>query len=110
MEFLTDLGFENAPSVDELATGESTFYFTLSSEQLDQLTSDVLLVYHDSEEAQADFADRPGVDTMEQVRQGTVAEVTGQDVVSSVSPPTALSLTYGLDDFVDALAQATDAG
>jgi iron complex transport system substrate-binding protein len=106
VEFLTDLGFENAPSVTDLYNGDISFYFTLSSEQLDQLTSDVLLVYHDSEEAQAEFADRPGVDTMEQVQQDRVAEVTGQDVVSSVSPPTALSLTYSLDEYVDALSEA----
>jgi iron complex transport system substrate-binding protein len=106
VEFLTDLGFENAPSVTDLDNGDISFYYTLSSEQLDQLTSDVLLVYHDSEEAQADFADRPGIDTMEQVRQDRVAEVTGQAVVSSVSPPTALSLTYSLDEYVDALSEA----
>jgi iron complex transport system substrate-binding protein len=106
VEFLTDLGFENAPSVTDLYNGDISFYYTLSSEQLDQLTSDVLLVYHDSEEAQAGFADRPGIDTMEQVQQDRVAEVTGQDVVSSVSPPTALSLTYSLDDYVAALSEA----
>lgn len=106
VEFLTDLGFEHAPSVTELYTGDISFFYTLSSEQLDQLTSDVLLVYHDSEEAQDEFADRPGVETMAQVREDRVAEVTGQDVVSSVSPPTALSLTYSLDEYVAALSAA----
>jgi iron complex transport system substrate-binding protein len=106
VEFLTDLGFENAPSVTDLDNGDISFYYTLSSEQLDQLTSDVLLVYHDFEEAQADFVDRPGIDTMEQVQQDRVAEVTGEAVVSSVSPPTALSLTYSLDDYVAALSEA----
>lgn len=110
VEFLTDLGFEDAPSVDELATDDASFFYTLSSEQLDQLSSDVLLVYHDSPEAQAEFAGRPGVDTMSQVQDGAVAEVTGQDVVSSVSPPTALSLDYSLDDYVDALSKAANAG
>ena len=43
---------------------------------------------------------------MQQFQDGTVASVVGRPTVSSVSPPTALSLTWGLDDFVAALAGA----
>src|SRR5690606_27714506 len=42
-EFAEALGMVTAPSVEELATDEATFYFTLSYEQLDKLTSDVLV-------------------------------------------------------------------
>ena len=35
------LGLENAPAVDELANGDSPFYYTLSYEQLDKLDSDI---------------------------------------------------------------------
>ena len=45
VQFLEDLGFKVAPSVDDLDTGESTFYYTLSTENVDRLTSDVLLSY-----------------------------------------------------------------
>jgi iron complex transport system substrate-binding protein len=35
-----------------------------------------------------------------------VAEVNGTELIAAVSPPTALSLTWGLDDYVEALSAA----
>jgi iron complex transport system substrate-binding protein len=46
---------------------------------------------------------------MEQVRRGAVAQVVGSEFIASVSPPTALSLTWGLDTYVEALAGAAAA-
>ena len=109
VQFLEDLGFTVAPSVDELDTGESTFYYTLSTENVDQLDSDVLLSYAPSEERADEIAADPTYQAMEQLREDRVATVAGEAVVSSVSPPTALSLTYSLDTFVEALAGAVSA-
>jgi iron complex transport system substrate-binding protein len=107
VQFLEDLGFETAPSVGELDTEESTFFYTLSYENVDQLTSDVLLSYADSDKTQQAFLNSASTKTMEQHDDGTIAEATGEELVASVSPPTALSLTWGLDDYVDLLAKAT---
>lgn len=109
VEFTEDLGFTTAPSVTELDTGESTFYFTLSHERLDDLTSDVVVAYADTQEALDAFLASPAAGTMDQVRRGAVAGVVGQDLVASVSPPTALSLTWGMDAYVEALAAAVGA-
>ena len=106
VQFLEDLGFELAPSVDELDTEESTFFYTLSYERVDQLTSDVLLSYADSEKTQAAFRSSASTKTMQQYDAGTIAEATGEELVASVSPPTALSLTWGLDDYVSLLSEA----
>jgi iron complex transport system substrate-binding protein len=106
VQFLEDLGFELAPSVDELDTEESTFFYTLSYEKVDQLTSDVLLSYADSEKTQAAFRSSASTKTMQQYGAGTIAEATGEELVASVSPPTALSLTWGLDDYVELLSEA----
>ncbi|MFB2597485.1 iron-siderophore ABC transporter substrate-binding protein [Herbiconiux sp. P17] len=107
VEFLLDLGFENAPSVDELANGDATFYYTLSYEQLDKLDSDVVLSYSDGQ-AEADaFLTAPQTSVIPAVAAGHVAQVVGTSYVSAVSPPTALSLPWGLDSLVDALASAT---
>lgn len=106
VQFLEDLGFTVADSVGELDTGEATFFYTLSAERLDELTSDVLLSYSDDDSARAAVEKDPAAAAMTQFQDGAVAHVVGQDVVSSVSPPTALSLTWGLDTFVDALAEA----
>lgn len=106
VEFLEDLGFTLAPSVDELDTEEASFYYTISPEVVDQLTSDVLLSYVPNDEAAAAIDADPTYQVMSQFQEDRVATVVGEAVVSSVSPPTALSLTWGLDAFVDALVPA----
>lgn len=103
-EFTEDLGLVTAPSVTDLDTGESTFYFTLSHERLDELTSDILVAYADTPEALEAFLSSAAAGTMPQVQQGAVAGVVGQAFIASVSPPTALSLTWGLADYVEVLA------
>ena len=55
-------------------------------------------------------AEDPTYQKMQQFQDGTVADVVGEANVSSVSPPTALSLGYSLDTFVEALAGAVPAG
>jgi iron complex transport system substrate-binding protein len=108
--FTLDLGLESASSVNALSTGESTFYFTLSKERLGELTSDILVSYADTPEASAAFLDSAPAQLMEQVRRGAVAEVVGAELIAAVSPPTALSLMWGLDEYVDVLAAAARAG
>lgn len=109
VEFTLDLGLESAPSVEDLAEGGETFYYTLSQERLGELTSDVLVSYADTEEASQAFLSSPAAQTMPQVQAGTVAEVIGTEFIAAVSPPTALSLTWGLDEYVDILAEAAQA-
>lgn len=106
VEFTEDLGLVTAPSVTALDTGESTFYYTLSHERLDELTSDVLVAYADTRASLDAFLASSAAGTMPQVQRGTVAGIVGQAFIASVSPPTALSLTWGLDDYVQVLAQA----
>lgn len=108
VQFLEDLGFEVAPSVDKLETGEDTFFYTISYEESDKLTSDVLVSYADSEEQAAKVRDAASTKAMQQAKNGTIAEITGASLVASISPPTALSLTWGLDDFVTALSEAAN--
>ena len=110
VEFLSALGLEDAPAVAELANGDSPFYYTLSYEQLDQLDSDLIISYHDTqEEADAFLASAP-IQAIPAVSRGQVAQVVGTELIAAVSPPTALSLTYGLDELVASLSAAAQAG
>ncbi|MFC4224470.1 iron-siderophore ABC transporter substrate-binding protein [Lysinibacter cavernae] len=109
VEFTEDLGFKTATSVTELDTGESTFFYTLSHEKLDSLTSDLLISYADTQEDSDAFLASSPAQAMSQVTENRVAQVVGKDFIASVSPPTALSLTWGLDNYVDILAQAVAA-
>lgn len=107
--FLLDLGLESAPAVEELANGESSFYYTLSYEQLDRLESDVVVSYHDTEaEAQA-FLESPAIGAVPAVGRGAVAQVVGTELIAAVSPPTALSVTWGLEELVASLSSAAAA-
>jgi iron complex transport system substrate-binding protein len=111
--FTLDLGLTMAPSVDALANGDETFYYTLSKEKLGELTSDILVSYADTDAGSKAFLTSPAAQLMAQVEAGHVAEVVGTEFIASVSPPTALSLTWGLDDYVKILskaAKAVDAG
>jgi iron complex transport system substrate-binding protein len=106
--FLLDLGFTSAPSVDELANGDSTFYYTLSYEQLDKLESDVILAYAGTEEDASAFQESPQDAVIPAVASGNYGQLVGADRVAAVSPPTALSATWGLDELVDTLAEAVE--
>jgi iron complex transport system substrate-binding protein len=108
VEFLVDLGMESAASVDELATDESTFYFTLSYERLGELRSDILLNFADTQDASTSFLNSDHAKLMQQVKDGTVAEVVGPEFIASVSPPTALSLTWGLEEYVAILSATAE--
>lgn len=109
VQFTLDLGLKSAPSVEQLAGGGETFYYTLSRERLAELTSDILVSYADTAEASKAFLTSPPAKTMTQVQRGTVAEVIGTEFIAAVSPPTALSLTWGLEEYVAALAKAAKA-
>ncbi|KDE12375.1 iron-siderophore ABC transporter substrate-binding protein [Rhodococcus aetherivorans] len=108
VEFLTDLGLVSAPSVAELSTDESSFYFTLSFEEAGKLTSDILLSYADDAAAQERTLAQPWARTMGQVTDGRVAKVNGTELIAAVSPPTVLSLTWGIDAYLEALAAAAE--
>lgn len=107
VEFMLDLGFTSAPSVDTLANGDSTFFYTLSYEQLDKLDADVVVSYSETQAEADDFLTSSKDLAIPAVKAGNVAQVVGADVVASVSPPTALSLTWGIDRLVEQLAAAT---
>ena len=106
--FTEDLGLQTAPAVEQLASGDETFYYTLSEERLAELDSDILVTYADSAQTSSAFLSSAPARVMEQVERGSVAQVVGTELIAAVSPPTALSITYGLEDYVDALAAAAD--
>lgn len=105
---LTRLGFEIAPSVDELDTSKGGFYYDLTWEKADELTSDVVVSYHNTDEEAAALAKDRRALAVPAVKAGHVAQVVGPVNVSAVSPPTALSFTWeqGMPALIDELAEA----
>jgi iron complex transport system substrate-binding protein len=109
VQFVEALGLVSADSVEQLANGDSTFYYTLSYEQLGELTSDILVSFADTPDASETFLASEQAQLLPQVRAGAVAEVTGEELVAAVSPPTALSLSWGVDEYVSSLTAAAQA-
>lgn len=105
-EFTTGIGFELAPALDALDTDEATFYTTVSPENADQLEADVIVLYADSQEAMDTFLESEAGQLLPQQETGAIAQIVGVEQVASMSPPTALSLPWGLDSYIETLAAA----
>ncbi|MDC9824327.1 iron-siderophore ABC transporter substrate-binding protein [Devosia sp. ZB163] len=109
VRFLVDAGLASAPSVAELAKGQDLF-FTLSFENLDQLTGDVLVSYFETPETAAAFFGNSVIALAPQVTKGAVARIVGAELINSVSPPSALSLKWGYPQYIKLIADAVRAG
>jgi len=108
VEILEDLGFTSAPSVTELDAGESTFYTTVSSENLDRIDADVLFTQAEAQSDIDDFLASDRAALIPAVAAGAVAPIVGEENVAAISP-TALSLPWILPQMVEQLAQAAAA-
>jgi iron complex transport system substrate-binding protein len=109
VKYVEDLGLELAPGVNEQdpAKGQG-FYYGLSYETFDTLNPDILITYFETDQQQADFVAKPGVAGSAVVSKGAVAPIIGQEFVYSVSPPTGLSLQWGLVRYLELLAKAAE--
>ncbi|SHG03474.1 iron complex transport system substrate-binding protein [Jatrophihabitans endophyticus] len=104
--FMLDLGPSSAPSVDALANGKESFYYTLSHELVDQIDSDILVTYADTPALLKTFLAKPYAKGIPAVKTGAVAAIVGTEKVAAVSPPTAVSLPGALPGLVDTLSAA----
>jgi iron complex transport system substrate-binding protein len=109
VKYVEDIGLVLAPGVNEQdpAKGQG-FYYGLSYETFDTLDPDVLITYFENDQQNADFLAKPGVATSRAVSKGAVAAIIGQEFVYSVSPPTGLSLQWGLAKYLELLAKAAE--
>jgi len=106
MKFLTDIGMVLAPSVTELSPKDGSFYYPLSYELFDRLTSDVLITYYETQEASDEFFAKPYAQSQPQYVKGAFASLVGIEYVAAVSPPSALSLRWGYPHYAQTIAQA----
>lgn len=103
---MTDLGFEIAPAVDQDTDLEGVPAYELSYEELDKLEADLLVSYHSTQDDADAFLDKPEMQAIPAVAAGRVAQVVGNEYISAVSPPNALSIEWGMQALIDALTTA----
>lgn len=106
VEILEDLGFTTPDGIIDLDTGESTFYTTVSYENLDQIDAQVIFTQAEEQSALDEFVASDRGRLIPAVAQGAVASIVGEENVAAVSP-TALSLPWLLPTMVEQLADAT---
>jgi len=106
MKFLTDIGLVLAPSVTELSPKDGSFFYPLSYELFDQLKSDILITYYETQAASDEFFAKPYAQNQPQYQKGAFASLVGVEYVAAVSPPTALSLRWGFPHYAEVIAAA----
>lgn len=107
MTFLEDAGLTLAPSVAQLGDVNS-FYYSLSFERANELTSDIYITYADTDADAEAFFGHPAMARTPQVRSGAIASMVGPELINSVSPPSALSLKWGYPEYIRRISEAVD--
>lgn len=109
VEMLTDLGMEPSASVSELDTDpDDSFFFQVSYENLQEIETDVLVMYFADEASLEEFTSDPLVAAMPAVQEGRFAPIVGEDFVMASSAPTVLSIPWMLDRYVPELVAAAE--
>ena len=109
VSFLEDLGMQMPASVVDASEGVEGFYTSVSAENADLFDDvDVIVTYGDDALLTA-MQDDPLLGTIPAVESGAVALLEdGSPLAAAFSPPSPLSLDWGLDDYVTILGAAAD--
>ncbi|SMQ63260.1 iron complex transport system substrate-binding protein [Devosia lucknowensis] len=108
MKFLTDFGMVMNPSVSALAPGDDAFYYPLSYELFDQLEADIFITYYEEQDALDAWLATPQAQNYPPIAKGGLAALVGTENVASVSPPSILSLRWGLPRYLQVLGDAAE--
>ncbi|GAB2611475.1 ABC transporter substrate-binding protein [Paractinoplanes abujensis] len=103
VDFLTKLGFQNAPAIEALK--KDSFYITLSNEQLDLANADVTVVFL----IQATLDQVKGdklFQAVPSVKAGHVAYMDDKDISNAFSSSSVAGLSYAVDKVTPLLAAA----
>lgn len=109
MKFLTDFGLVMNPSVAALAPEGDAFYYPLSYELFDQLEADIFITYYEDQTALDEWLATPQAQNYPPIVNGGLAALVGTENVASVSPPSILSLRWGLPRYLEILSAAARA-
>ncbi len=107
--YLTDLGLTAADSVKKLSEGSTSFYENISAENADTLSDVDVVVTYGTPELLTQLQADPLLGAIPAIKRGSVALIEdGSPLSAAVSPPSALSLSWGLDQYLGLIAAAAD--
>ena len=106
--FLKDLGMNTPASVEAASKDAGKFYVDISSENVDALSDvDIVVVYGEEADLAKLQAD-PLLGTIPAIKRGSVVFVGNGSAFSASTTPSALSIPWGVADYVAKIAQAAD--
>ena len=110
VQLLNDLGLTNSPSLKTLdaKSGDGSFFFQLSYENLSKIDADLLVMYFDKQSSVDAFEADPLVAALPNITEGRFAPIVGESFVMASSAPSVLSIPWMLDRYVPTLAAAAD--
>jgi len=107
--FLTEIGMNLAPVVEENSKGSKEFYIPWSAEKANELASDIFVTWvPDASTADAIKAD-PLLGQIPAIKNGALVADSDNTLTLSISASSPLSLPWSLDTFLPQLAKAADA-
>ena len=107
--FLSSIGMELAPIVEENSKGSKEFFIPWSAEKANELESDVFVTWvPDASTAEAVKAD-PLLSQIPAIKNGALVADSDNTLTLSISASSPLSLPWSLDTFLPQLATAADA-
>ncbi|WP_326700853.1 iron-siderophore ABC transporter substrate-binding protein [Streptomyces sp. NBC_01754] len=108
--FFEDLGLKIPASIAEASKGTKQFALTKSAEQIDAFDDvDIITGYGDDKgELLATLKKDPLLSKIPAVERGSVYLLPGSAPLATAANPTPLSISWVLDDYVAALAEAAD--
>lgn len=109
VSYLEDLGLTMPASVTGLSEGADSFYGSVSAENADTFDDvAIIFTYGDASLLAAMQAD-PLLGTIPAIKNGAVVMLTdGSPLAAAVSPPTALSATWSIDQYAPLIGAAAD--
>jgi iron complex transport system substrate-binding protein len=106
VSLLTALGMTVPPSVTALGATATSFYVGVPFENLDTVTSDMLIFLVADDAAEKTLLDNPFVQAMPQVKKGAYALIKGTQLAFAASAPSVLSIKWGFERIVPLLGAA----
>ncbi|XKK41921.1 ABC transporter substrate-binding protein [Nocardiopsis sp. ARC36] len=108
--FFEDLGLETPGSIAELSAGTDQFSLSQSTEQIDAFDDvDIITGYgDDTGELLEILQSDPLLSKMPAVERDSVYLLPGSSPLATAANPTPLSISWVLEDYVAALAEAAD--
>ncbi|MFV2172672.1 iron-siderophore ABC transporter substrate-binding protein [Actinomadura sp. LOL_016] len=106
--FFEDLGMTTPGSIAEASKGTDKFSLTRSSEQIDMFDDVDIVIGYGDDKLLKQISDDPLLSKVPAIERGSVYLMSGTTPAGTAANPTPLAISWVLEDYVKALAEAAD--